>query len=127
MIYRALADAILIVHLAFVAFVVFGALAVVRWPRVAWLHVPAGVWGIMIEYGGSICPLTPLEIALRRRGGQVGYAGGFIEHYVTAVVYPEGLTRRTQLMLGSVALGVNLLVYAHIVSRRRRQTHACPS
>ncbi len=120
MIYRTLADAILILHLSFVVFVLFGALAVIRWPRVRWLHVPAALWGILITYAGWICPLTPIEVALRRRGGDVGYAGGFIEHYITAVIYPAGLTRRTQWILGTVVLVVNLFVYARIVGQCAR-------
>jgi hypothetical protein len=121
MIYRAAADAILVLHLGFVLFVLLGALTVIRWPPVRWLHVPAALWGTLITFAGWICPLTPLEVALRRRGGELGYAGGFIEHYVTAVIYPAGLTRRTQWILGSVVLVVNLFVYARIVGRWRRR------
>jgi hypothetical protein len=105
MIYRALADATLLVHLVFVLFVALGAFLVVRWPRVAWLHVPAALWGIYIELSGRICPLTPLENSFRERGGEAGYAGGFIEHYVSAWIYPDGLTRNIQISLG-VVLGV---------------------
>jgi len=125
MIYRAMADAILVLHLGFVVFVLLGGLAVLRWPRVGWVHVPAALWGILIEYAGWICPLTPLEVALRRRGGEAGYAGGFIEHYVTAVMYPASLTRPTQWILGTLALVVNLLVYVGIFLRwRARRTRS---
>lgn len=124
MIYRAMADGVLILHLAFLLFVLLGGFAVHRWSRVAWLHVPAALWGILIEYAGWICPLTPLEVSLRRLGGQVGYAGGFIEHYVTAVLYPAGLTRRVQWMLATVALVVNLYAYARVI--RRRRAHSAP-
>ncbi|HCU13257.1 MAG TPA: DUF2784 domain-containing protein [Gemmatimonadetes bacterium] len=120
MIYRALADLVLVVHLAFVLFVVLGGLLVLRWPRLAWLHVPAAVWGVLIEYTGWICPLTPLENSLRERGGGAGYSGGFIEHYIQPVLYPAGLTRGTQIVLGSLALLVNLTAYGVVVARRGR-------
>jgi hypothetical protein len=124
MIYRTMADAILILHFGFLVFVLLGGFAVLRWPRMRWLHVPAALWGILIEYTGWICPLTPLEVALRHLGGQVGYAGGFIERYVTALMYPAGLTRRAQWILGTFALAVNLLVYVRVF--RRWRAHAAP-
>ena len=120
MIYRALADLVLVVHLAFVLFVVLGGVLVLKWTRVAWLHVPAAVWGVLIEYSGWICPLTPLENSLRERGGGAGYSGGFIEHYIQPVLYPAGLTRGTQIVLGSLALLVNLTAYGVVVARRGR-------
>lgn len=120
MIYRALADLILALHLAFVLFVVLGGLLVLRWPRVAWLHIPAAIWGVLIEYTGWICPLTPLENSLRTRGGEAGYNGGFIEHYIQPLLYPAGLTRSTQVVLGSVVLVLNLTAYGIALSRRRR-------
>ena len=120
MIYRALADLVLVVHLAFVVFVVLGGLVVLKWPRMAWFHVPAAIWGVLIEYTGWICPLTPLENSLRARGGEAGYSGGFIEHYIQPVLYPAGLTRSTQVALGSLVLVLNLSAYAVVVSRMRR-------
>ncbi len=120
MIYRALADLVLVVHLLFVLFVVLGGLLVLRWPVVAWLHIPAAVWGVLIEYTGWICPLTPLENSLRIRGGEVGYSGGFIQHYIQPLLYPAGLTRETQLVLGSVALLLNLSAYAILLTRLKR-------
>ncbi|HEX3534896.1 MAG TPA: DUF2784 domain-containing protein [Gemmatimonadaceae bacterium] len=120
MIYRALADAVLVLHLGFVLFVVLGGLPVLRWTRVAWLHIPAAIWGVLIEYTGWICPLTPLENSLRARGGETGYAGGFIEHYIQPVLYPAGLTRGTQMVLGSLALVVNLTAYTVVLARRNR-------
>ena len=119
MIYRALADGVLVVHLAFVLFVVLGGLVALRWPRVAWVHLPVAAYGAAIEFIGFVCPLTPLEVSLRRRGGEAGYAGGFIDHYVTAAIYPEGLTRGTQLALGAAVLAVNGAVYAVWLRRRR--------
>ena len=122
MIYRALADLVLVVHLTFVLFVVLGGLLVLRWPRTAWFHVPAAIWGVLIEYTGWICPLTPLENSFRARGGEAGYSGGFIEHYIQPMLYPAGLTRRTQILLGSLVLILNLTAYGIMVSRMRRQT-----
>jgi hypothetical protein len=115
--YRGLADLVLVIHLAFVLFVVFGGLFALRWPRVAWLHVPVALYGATIEFVGFICPLTPLEISLRRRGGEAGYAGGFIEHYITAALYPTGLTREIQLALGIGVLLFNAIVYAIVVTK----------
>ena len=120
MIYWALADLVLAVHLAFVLFVVLGGLLVLKWPRLAWLHIPAAIWGVLIEYTGWICPLTPLENSFRVRGGDAGFSGGFIEHYIQPVLYPAGLTRGTQIVLGSLALLVNLTAYGVAVARRRR-------
>lgn len=120
MIYRLLADAVLIVHGLFVAFVVFGGLLTLwRW-RLAYLHLPALAWGAMVIGMGWICPLTPLEVSLRQQAGQRGYAGGFIEHYVLAVIYPDGLTRGVQITLAVALVGGNLLVYG-LWARRRLQ------
>jgi len=118
--YRLLADAVLILHLGFIAFVGLGGLIVLRWPRIAWLHLPAVAWGAWIEFSGSICPLTPLEIGLRARGGEATYSGGFIEHYVTALIYPEGLNRSQQVALGAFVLALNAAVYGWLLWRRRR-------
>jgi hypothetical protein len=118
--YRLLADAVVVVHFGFVLFVVFGGLLALRWPRVLWLHAPAAVWGALIEFAGWICPLTPLENELRRRGGEAGYAGGFIEHYVLPVLYPAELTRATQLVLGALVIAINAAVYAIVIGRGRR-------
>lgn len=118
--YRALADVVLVAHLAFVAFVVFGGLLVLRWPRAAWVHLPVALYGVVIELVGFVCPLTPLENRLRRLGGEAGYAGGFVEHYVMAALYPEGLTRGVQLALAAFVVVANVAVYAWVVRRRRR-------
>lgn len=117
--YRALADLVLVVHLAFVLFVVLGGLLALRWPRVAWVHVPVALYGALIEFAGFVCPLTPLENSLRRRGGEAGYEGGFIEHYVTATLYPTGLTREVQLGLGVAVLAINGAIYAVWLRRWR--------
>jgi hypothetical protein len=94
---------------------------VLRWTRVAWVHIPAAVWGVLIEYTGWICPLTPLENSLRLRGGEMGYSGGFVEHYILPTLYPAGLTVSTQAVLGSVVLLLNLAAYALVVTRSRRR------
>jgi hypothetical protein len=119
MFYRLAADAVLVIHLAFVLFVVFGAALVLRWPRVMWLHLPAVVWGVLIEFGGWICPLTPLENSFRMLGGEAGYSGGFIEYYITAALYPDGLTRGVQIALGIAVALPNLLAYGWIFRKRR--------
>lgn len=118
MTWRVLADAVLLLHGFFVLFVVLGGFLVLRWPRLAWLHMPAALWGAAIEFGGWICPLTPLEVALRRRGGEAGFGGGFIEHYVTAALYPDGLTRAVQVGLGVAVLLVNGWVYWRVLRSR---------
>ncbi len=117
---RLLADLVLLLHAAFVLFVALGALLVLRWPRVAWVHVPAALWGACIEFAGWICPLTPLENHWRRLAGEEGYAGGFVEHYVFPVLYPDGLTRNAQLVLGVLVLVINVAVYGWTIWRRRR-------
>jgi hypothetical protein len=119
LIYRGLADLVLVVHLAFVLFVVLGGLLVPRWPRLAWLHLPAAIWGVLVEYTGWICPLTPLENSLRMRGGEAGYSGGFIQHYTEPLLYPSGLTRSTQMVLGTIALVLNIAAYGVVISRLR--------
>ena len=121
MLYRGLADLTLVAHLCFVLFVILGGLLVLRWPRVAWVHIPVALYGATIEFIGFICPLTPLEIWLRRRGGEAGYEGGFIEHYITAAIYPTGLTREIQLVLGVAVLTINIIVYTIWMRRRKAQ------
>jgi hypothetical protein len=115
---RILSDAIVLAHLAFIAFVLVGGIFVLARPRVAWLHLPAVAWAAYAELSATICPLTPLENALRRRAGDVGYDGGFVDHYVIPVIYPAGLTPRVQWILGAVVIAINLAVYA-IAWRRR--------
>lgn len=114
-----LADVVLLAHALFVVFVAAGGLLVLRWARVAWLHLPCAAWGAWIEFTGGVCPLTPLENEFRRRAGQGAYEGGFIEHYVTAFLYPGGLTRDIQIALGVAVLVVNGVIYAIVVHRRR--------
>jgi hypothetical protein len=114
------ANAIVLMHLAFILFVLFGAWLVLRWKWVAWLHVPAFAWGAAIEFFGAVCPLTPLEQRLREAAGEQGYDGGFVDHYIMPVMYPAGLTPTVQLWLGLFVVALNLAIYAFVVARSRR-------
>lgn len=116
------ADAVVLLHLAFVAFAVAGGFLVVRWPRLVWAHVPALAWGVWIELSGGVCPLTPLENALRRAANEATYAGGFVERYVVPVLYPPGLTRETQGWLAAGLVAVNAIAYGW-VWRKSRAAH----
>jgi hypothetical protein len=116
--YRILADLVVGLHFLFVLFVVAGGFLVLGWPKVAFVHLPAAVWGAAIEFAGWICPLTPLENSLRRQAGQSGYSTGFIEHYLLPVLYPSALTRDIQILLGVLVLAVNVAVYAYTIRRR---------
>lgn len=115
--YSVLADAVLVLHLAFILFVVLGGLLVLRWPRVAWVHLPCAAWGVAIEFGGWICPLTPLENRLRILAGERAYQGDFVARYLMPVIYPDGLTREAQVALGLAVLGLNVVIYATVVRR----------
>ena len=120
MLYARLADLVVLLHSLFVLFVVAGGVLVWRWPRLARIHLPAAVWGVMIEFGGWICPLTYLENYFRRQGGMAGYRETFVEHYLEPTLYPLGLTAKTQLFFGLTALGVNLACYLLLWQHRRR-------
>jgi hypothetical protein len=122
--YGVLAALTLVVHFAFVAFVVAGGLLVLRWPRVAWAHIPAAVWGALIEFAGWVCPLTPLENEFRRRAGEAAYGGGFVERYLLPVIYPGAMTRTVQVTLGVLVIAVNLLIYGLVFWRRRQRARA---
>ena len=119
MLYRALADLVLVLHAAFVAFVVLGGFLALRWRRVAWLHLPAMAWGAAIEFTGRICPLTPLESWLRVAGGGTATSGGFIERAIAPVLYLPGLTRGHQIVLGTALLLLNAGVYGCLLYRSR--------
>lgn len=110
--YGVLANVVVLLHLGFVLFVVLGGFLVLRWQWLAWLHLPAAAWGALIEFAGWVCPLTPLELWLRRAAGEAGYTGGFIEHYLLPLLYPAALTREVQIVLGLGVLAVNLIAYA---------------
>ena len=112
MLYRIAADGIALLHLVFVFFVPFGALLALKWHWMPWLHLPAAAWGLFIELTGRECPLTDVEIALRTRAGEPGYAGGFIEHYLVTPIFPDGLTGRVQVVLLVLVIATNTLTYA---------------
>jgi hypothetical protein len=117
MVYQALANLVLIAHLAFVLFVVLGGFLVLKWRSLAWLHLPAFLWGALVELAGWVCPLTPLENWLREKGGGLVYRTGFVEHYLLPLLYPATLTRTSQILLGLLVLGVNLGLYGWILWR----------
>ena len=118
MVYDLLADLVLLLHAAFILFVVLGGLLVLRWPRVAWLHLPAAAWGALIALYGWYCPLTPLENHWRRLAGQQGYDTGFIQHYLLSFIYPEGLSRPLQIMMGLGVIVITVTVYSMLWRRR---------
>ena len=113
-----LADLTVLAHAAFVVFVVAGGLAVWRWPRAAWAHLPAAAWGVAIEWSGAVCPLTPLENRLRALGGGGAYGGDFVGEYVLPLLYPAGLTRPVQIALGTFVLLLNAAIYGWLLRRR---------
>lgn len=115
-----LADGVLVLHGLFIVWAGLGALAVWRWPRMALLHLPALAWAVWIEASGGVCPLTPLENSLRRAAGQAGYSGGFIDHYLGGIIYPDGLTRQAQWLVAAALLLINLIAYGLMIKRARR-------
>jgi hypothetical protein len=121
MIYRFLADAVLIIHFLFIGFVVFGGAFVRRFPRIALVHLPAAGWGAFIELTGGLCPLTVLEVEFRRCAGDAGYSGSFIEHYLLPVIYPVGLNRDIQFGLAGLVVLINIVIYGVLVYRRRKR------
>lgn len=117
MLHRIAADGLVLFHLAFILFVLFGGLLALKWRHLIWLHLPAAAWGVSVEVFHLICPLTEWENRMRLAAGQTGYGGGFIEHYVWPVIYPAGLTPAIQWGLGAVVLVVNVLVYLRVWRR----------
>jgi hypothetical protein len=124
MIWSAIADALVVVHFAFTAFVIFGGFLTWRWPRLALAHLPALAWGCWIEVSHSICPLTPLENHWRHLAGEAGYRGGFLAHYLVRVLYPPGLTWQIQQELAVLLITINVVAYAGLIRRRRRRRRA---
>jgi hypothetical protein len=118
MLYRALADLVVLTHLAFIGFALLGGVLALRWRWVPWAHLPAAAWGAAVELFGWFCPLTPLENALRRASGAAGYSGGFIERYLLPILYPAALTREVELVLGCAVVVLNLVVYLAVWRRR---------
>jgi len=121
-----LADALVIMHLLFVAFVMAGGFLLVRWPKLVWLHLPAAAWGAFIEFAGGVCPLTPLENHLRLLGGESAYSGDFVERYLLPILYPENLALPVQQVLGGVVVAVNLAAYALAYRVWRRKVADLP-
>jgi len=119
MFYRIAADGLVLFHLLFILFVLFGGLLALKWRRLVLLHLPAAAWGVAVEMFHLVCPLTQWENLMRQAAGQTGYGGGFIEHYVWPVIYPAGLTPTIQLGLGSLVLAINLMVYVRLFRRWR--------
>jgi hypothetical protein len=114
MIYKLAADALALLHLSFILFVLFGGLLLLKWPKLAWVHIPATVWGVLIELAGWYCPLTKWENEMLRRAGETGYSGGFVAHYIFRAIYPAGLTRGLEIAIGVFVLVVNLSVYMRV-------------
>ena len=106
-----LADLVLIAHLSFIVFVIFGGLIVLKWHEVMWLHIPCAIWGALIGFFGWICPLTYLENYFRQAGNADSYEGGFIQHYLVPIIYPQGLTTGMQILLGVIVIVINLIIY----------------
>lgn len=119
MLYRLLADLVLLTHLCFIVFVLLGGLLALRWPRAVLVHLPCALYGVAIEFIGWICPLTPLENRFRQLAGERGYEAGFIEHYLLPIIYPAGLTETVQIVLGAIVIAVNAVVYAVVVRRHQ--------
>lgn len=114
------AAAIVVFHLTFVIFATLGGLLALRWPAMAWVHVPCAAWAAFVEFSGRICPLTPLENVLRRRAGLDDYSGDFVANYIFPVLYPEGLTRDAQMAIGGFVIALNVFAYAWVIRRHRR-------
>jgi hypothetical protein len=124
--WRILADLLVILHLAFSAFVIFGGFLAWKWRCAIFVHLPALAWGFWVETSGQICPLTPLENHLRHLAGEAGYAGGFLDHYVVSVLYPPGLTRSDQWVLVALLLAINLAAYAPLLRPHRHLRRRVP-
>ncbi|HTL62152.1 MAG TPA: DUF2784 domain-containing protein [Nitrospira sp.] len=117
--YLLLADAVMLVHVLFVLFVIFGSLLVLRRPWIVWLHAPALAWGAIVEIGGMVCPLTPLESRLRVLGGESGYAQDFLSHWLLTLLYPAFVSRGVQITMGALLILLNLALYSWVWTRRR--------
>ena len=115
------ADIIVLTHFAFILFVIFGGFMVLKWQKLIWLHVPAAVWGALIELYGWICPLTTLENNLRRNRGEDYYSTGFIEHYIMPIIYPSGLTREIQIVLAVLVIIINAFAYTMLLLKYKNQ------
>ena len=121
MLYQLGADLLVLVHLAFIVFVVLGSVAVLRWSWLVLLHIPAVIWGAVVMINGWLCPLTPLENSLRHLANQEGYSGGFIEHYIIPLIYPVGITHNTQVLVGVITVAINFFLYCFVIYRLIRK------
>ncbi len=117
MLSRIAADLVLAVHLGFIVFVILGGLLLLRFPKIMYLHIPAAVWGAVVEISGRICPLTTWENDLRQSAGESGYAESFVEHYLVPIIYPAGLTRNVQLTLAGIVVFANIVIYGWLLYR----------
>jgi hypothetical protein len=124
MIFSLAADALVLIHLGFILFVVLGGFLLLRWPRMVWIHLPAVIWGALVEINNWICPLTPWEQQLRQAAGSGGYQDGFVEHYLLPVIYPEGITDKIQLVLGLAVILINLVFYGRWLHHRMAKKRA---
>lgn len=118
MLWRVLADVVLLIHFGFIVFVLFGGFLTMWWRWIPWVHLPAAIWAAALEFGGWICPLTPLENRLRQAGGEAGYPEGFLEHYALPVIYPQGLRPEIQLVLGFTVVLFTLGTYGVVWWRK---------
>lgn len=116
--WQILADLVLLIHFAFIIFVLLGGILTMWWRWIPWVHLPAALWAVALEFGGWICPLTPLENRLLQAGGDAGYAGGFLEHYALPIIYPQGLTPEIQMVLGFIVLLFLLVTYGVVWWRK---------
>ena len=121
MLYRLTADLVVLIHFGFICFVVLGGFMALKWKWIIFLHIPCALLGILIEFYGWICPLTPLEQHFQKLGEEAGYSGGFIDHYIMSIIYPAGLTREMQLILGTLVVLINVVAYAWVIIRHRKK------
>ena len=119
MLYRLAAETVLLLHLAFIVFVIAGAAGAARWPWLPIIHLPAAAWGVFVEITGRVCPLTTAENYLRLKAGELGYAESFVEHYLLAIIYPAGLTREIQFALAAMIVAINVALYAWLFYHHR--------
>ena len=122
MLYQLGADLLVLIHLAFIVFVIMGSVAVLRWPWFVLLHIPAVIWGAVVMINGWLCPLSPWENSLRQSAGQEGYSGGFIEYYIIPLIYPMELTRDVQVLAGIIVVVINLCLYCFVIYRLMRNS-----
>lgn len=118
------ADALVVLHLAFILFVILGGLLVFKWRKAILIHLPCVLWSVLLEFNGWICPLTPFEIHFREAAGEAGYTGGFIAHYLLPIIYPAGLTQNVQIILGILVILINLVIYGLFLAKRGAKRNA---